>query len=190
MEAVELLHGAVVAPLMLGDNRDGEPSRDVHLVCLGSNTGPDNFVSWAYEAFAMSFLTQPLALFERGRTSFPKDINLEILSSSVLKALATKTRAQNSQEELLWLLSHLVALRKSQSEGPRTSMELRALYTLLAILSSEIRLRIPRDLKQARNGAEASSGKQQAKAPSFVASELSSLVDDTEISQLLEKFTS
>ncbi len=193
-----LLAKVVLAPLEVSDRVDGRfspPAAPINrAVRRGSDdefdAAPAHYTARAYESFSTSFLAQPLPLFEGKLAMFSQAIDMEALSSAALSILSSGPSEQKTQDELLWLLSHFVALRRSQPEGRRSSIELKALYALLSIVSGEIRLRFPfRRFSQAQDEGQASAAQQQDLIPPFIAKEIASLVDQHEISQLLDKFT-
>ena len=193
-QATDLLQKAIQAPLV-PDSADGtipsEEGKGPSLSSRCTNKALESYISQAYQEFATSFLTQPLYLLEENMASFAGNVDMELLSATILGLGTRNEHERLSQDGALWLLSHFIALQKAQPHLGRQSIELEALHSQLSKLSTDIRSRLaPRPLNQSEGGGETStSPPQRLSIPPYIARQLRSLVDRQEISQLLTKFT-
>jgi ubiquitin-protein ligase E3 C len=139
----------------------------------------------------VSFLTLPdLFLFESNVDSFAADVDVDRLSDSLHSGLIPDPKTPASQARLIWLLCHFIVLQKAKKQLVLHSRSLRVLYSLLSVLSTQIRAGFAAsDLKASGDPREMEEVPQPT-LPSYVSDKLSSLTDREEISGLLEKFTS
>jgi ubiquitin-protein ligase E3 C len=139
----------------------------------------------------VSFLTLPdLFLFESNVPSFAAYVDVDRLSDSLHSGLIPDPKTPTSQARLIWLLSHFIVLQKAKKQLVLHSRSLRVLYSLLSVLSTQIRAGFAAsDLKASGDPREIEEVPQST-LPSYVSDKLSSLTDREEISGLLEKFTS
>ncbi|KAK4126884.1 hypothetical protein N657DRAFT_564681 [Parathielavia appendiculata] len=158
---------------------------------LSAANAPESFTQTAYHEFAVSFLTQAdLFLFEANITSFAADIDVDCLSDSLSAELIADSKWSGSQTGLMWLLAHFIVLQKTRKQLVLHSRSLRVLYSLLAALSTEIRVGFSvSELKASVEARDIEEGPQPS-LPPYVSDKLASLTDRDEISGLLEKFTS
>ncbi|SPQ26829.1 83e2b5bb-b7cd-4b81-b9d5-e27a3a1c63a3 [Thermothielavioides terrestris] len=155
---------------------------------LTAENAPDSFIQTAYGEFATSFLTQPdISLFESDVGSFGANVDVDRLSVSLD---ARRIETSGSQADLMWLLAHFIVLQKTRRQLALHSHSLRVLYSLLSVLSNQIREAFPAsDLKPSSAASEIEEGVQPM-LPPYVSSHLASLTDKDEITGVLEKFTS
>jgi ubiquitin-protein ligase E3 C len=139
----------------------------------------------------VSFLTLPdLFLFESNVDFFAADVDVDRLSDSLHSGLIPDPKTPASQARLIWLLCHFIVLQKAKKQLVLHSRSLRVLYSLLSVLSTQIRAGFAAsDLKASGDPREMEEVPQPT-LPSYVSDKLSSLTDREEISGLLEKFTS
>ncbi|KAK3994546.1 hypothetical protein QBC44DRAFT_357130 [Cladorrhinum sp. PSN332] len=143
----------------------------------------------AYQEFAGSFLTQSdIHLFEQNVNSFAAHMNFDRLSRSLVKI--EDFGGAGSQAKLLWLLAHFIALRTSGRQQAAHLPSLKALYSLLSVLSTHIRASF--SASAAETSADAREGVEVSKntLPPYISALLASLTVRDEISGLLEEFAS
>ncbi|KAK4164563.1 hypothetical protein QBC43DRAFT_317740 [Cladorrhinum sp. PSN259] len=146
------------------------------------------YIDTAYQEFAGSFLTQPdIRLFEQNVNSFAAHVDLDRLSGSLVKF--TDLRGPALQDNLLWLLAHFIALRTSGSHQAAHLPSLKALYSLLSVLSTHIRVGFAASEAEASADVREGDVASQQIFPTYISTSLTSLTARDEISRLLEKFT-
>lgn len=140
----------------------------------------------AYLEFASSFLTQPSKLHVT-----PQSIDMTDLSEAVttLYSLDNNNNSDDADGRM-WLLAHFIELLQATSDDVDQSyksqqLNLKALYTQLSALSNQIKEAFP-----APNMTESSSARRVRLAlPEYVEGQLSSLVSEEGIVELLRRFT-
>ena len=138
-------------------------------------------------SFVFSFLTAPdLLILERDPSSISQKIGLEPLSTEIISELRSGPSTHGpSVDDLLWLLAHVIALRRSTSWDTKGSQYLETVYAILQALtreSQQILANVPRN--------EASvDDENPSQRPPYVESQIKSLVDTRGISDLLHKMT-
>ncbi|KAK3332145.1 hypothetical protein B0T19DRAFT_96051 [Cercophora scortea] len=165
--------------------------RTVVVAPLVAAAVPGSFTQSAYREFALSFLTQTgVPALECNTEYFSAELDIDRLAESILAAAPAEPGTPEAQDALLWLLAHFIALKKAKKQHKAHSLYPKALYLLLSILAKPIRARFTAcDPRGAGDDGEFEQDPQQA-LPAYVSSQLASLVDKGEISDLLEKFTS
>ncbi|KAK4230121.1 hypothetical protein QBC38DRAFT_517455 [Podospora fimiseda] len=146
----------------------------------------ESYIDTAYQEFADSFLTQSdIHLFEQNVDGFAARIDLDRLAQSLVKIENLRGAAANGK--LMWLLAHFIALRTSGHQHAAHLPSLKALYSLLSVLSTQIRASFSASAAEGiPEGVEVS----QQTFPSYISASLTSLTVRTEISGLLEEFAS
>ncbi len=156
---------------------------------MSANFAVEQFRKAAYRGFAWGFLTQPdLIIFEKRTEAFVADIDLDMLSESLIDTPDFDAKAAGSESGRLWLLAHLIGIQRAKIGESLHLLYLKALYTHLSTLSTRVR-----DGTKAHS-AKVTSGKEQAALASFylppyVLTQLRSLPDAVEVENLLDKFT-
>ncbi len=125
-------------------------------------------------------MTSPLPQFEARISVFSEQLVWFDVPSAIIRVFSKNRVAQNSHIERLWLLSHYIALQRSQANSYHSIIQLNALFYQLSHLSSHIRLSMPHP----------SDGDAPPKLPSYIIEQIKSILDGDGISHLLEKFTS
>ncbi|KAI0176520.1 hypothetical protein GGR52DRAFT_365485 [Hypoxylon sp. FL1284] len=151
----------------------------------------------AYQAFAFSYLSSSdLSFLQRNPVQIARCLDLRVLSESVIDAYSRPKQIDSlSKNELLWLLSHFIALNRSTptSQG---SKYLEALYLQLSLLVDDIRVRYDRQGPQNEANDDTASENSDDEADGsallspWVLDQLNFLVDEDGISELLTRFTS
>ncbi|KAI2636747.1 hypothetical protein GGS21DRAFT_513023 [Xylaria nigripes] len=95
-----------------------------------------------YHTFAYTFLTSSnLSLLQRSPASIARFLDLGALSQSIIHALSERKAPGNvTKDDLLWLLSHFIALNRAVSVSQGSSY-LEALYMQMSFLAGDIRYR-------------------------------------------------
>ncbi|KAK4189371.1 hypothetical protein QBC35DRAFT_145670 [Podospora australis] len=138
----------------------------------------------AYPEFAYSFLTQrDITLFESNIALFFPHIDTDRLADSLGDGNPDGSRSAERKEDLLWLLAHLVALQRAKQQGSTQLRPPKALYSLVAALSTEIRAAY--STTEPRGSTEDEVVAQGL--PPYVSNQLASLTDRVAISGLLER---
>ncbi|KAJ2906494.1 putative E3 ubiquitin protein ligase [Zalerion maritima] len=152
---------------------------------LSNNRGCGLASSSAYESFAFSFLTAPdIGIVEETPSQLASLLDTTELAKAIQTVLTQMPgKQQKNTTELLWLLSHFIALGRSASWGTQGSQYLKTLYTILHTLTSE-----NQDILStvARNDLAAD---EKSSTPPYVETQIRSLVDTDGISDLLHKIT-
>lgn len=131
-----------------------------------------------YTDFAWSFLTLPdLVIVEENISFWANSIDTTWLAEGVL-GMAMDAVVKVPRVDLVWLLSHFIAIQRAKTTTSLPSTYLRGLYMLLSLCSTEISSSFTRQ------------GNNALRLPPYVADQVISLVDKNEISGLLERFTS
>ncbi|KAB5542884.1 glycosyl hydrolase [Coniochaeta sp. 2T2.1] len=150
------------------------------------NTNPfaAPFTQRAYHELVAAFLVQPdLSIFEAKLDLFAENIDVAELSSAVVAYYNSRSsHVVIGQGQELWLLAHFIGLVQTKRGGSRDSVSLKALYTQISYLSSQIKIGFPSAGEEA--GQEAENG-----LPQYVFEQLQSLVTKEGISGLLDRFT-
>jgi hypothetical protein len=140
----------------------------------------------AYLDFASSFLTQPSSLHVK-----PQSMDTTKLSVAVMTLYSLDSSSSSDDADgRTWLLAHFIELLQATSDHVDEShksrqMNLKALYTQLSALSNQIKEAFP-----APNMADPSDARRTRLAlPEYVESQLSSLVSEKGIAELLQRFT-
>lgn len=144
-----------------------------------------------YRAYAFSFLaSEHLYLFENNLEVFSQAVSADTLAQSILQGFTTGAAAGISKDDLLWLLAHFIDLGRITLDSTHKLIYLETLYTLLAALSPEIRLRIG-----LKSGSDSSDPIDLTEEPllqppdTYIQSKLILLVEHDGISQLLRDFS-
>ncbi|KAL7924694.1 hypothetical protein ACQKWADRAFT_255352 [Trichoderma austrokoningii] len=152
------------------------------------NTGAEN-ESEAYSAFALRFLAMDnLQFFEENIDHMSEVINMEKLTTEILRLYTYKSDILPDKDHLLWLLSHYIDLSRAQKNSTQNLMSLKALFIQLSALSSEINIHIstqasPEQLNNAATRPRFFS------STSYVTQQLLRLIDTNGISSLLRDFS-
>lgn len=139
----------------------------------------------AYLEFATSFLTRPSKLHVK-----PQSIDMAELSLAVVTLYSLDSGSSDDADGRMWLLAHFIELLQATSDHVGETykgqhMNLKALYTQLSALSNQIREAFP-----APNMADSSSTRRTRLAlPDYIEGQLSSLVSEKGIAELLQRFT-
>lgn len=146
-----------------------------------------------YQAIAFTFLTFPkLLLLQQNPGRIASNLDLEVLSHSIIDAFSTRTRLESTQGDgLFFLLAHFISMNRAAS-GSQGSNYLKALDLQLAFAASEIRSRYNPEIsvEDSSDEDDGAATKAARPLPPFVAGQLEFLVNEDGISELLKRFTS
>ncbi|SPO05014.1 related to HUL5 - ubiquitin-protein ligase (E3) [Cephalotrichum gorgonifer] len=146
----------------------------------------------AYRAFAFEFLsTANIALFEQNCPQFLALLNLDDLTAVITDDVPRALRDASSADSLLWLLAHLIQLY-STATGYRTETILAPLYILLSSLGKEIRPRLAVSADREDSYDNMREGSDESSAgplPSYVKTQLQSLVSTDSIKNILRQLS-
>lgn len=145
----------------------------------------------AHAAFALYFLTTPnLASMLGSLKELAVMVNIGLVSAALVRALSLDSGIQVENDNSLWLLAHFISLNRLQQRDSQEPNFLRALSIQLSNCASEIVGRI--DAADPESMQETLDGEAEKDVipplPSFVKTELLSLVNRTSITGLLAKF--
>lgn len=143
--------------------------------------------SHVYEALAFQFLAKKdIHLFEENVDLFAKGIRVDKLAEAILQGYTSSSAGAASKDDLLWLLSHFIALGQVSLNSSQEFFYLNTLYTQISALSSEISMRV--DIKPMPNLSDHPAESLVQPLEPYVSRQLSSLVDHDGISRLLQNF--
>lgn len=131
-----------------------------------------------------------MRLFEANIQVLSRAVSADTLAQSILQGFASGAATRISKDNLLWLLAHFIDLGRIALDSTHKLIYLEALYTLLAALSSEIRLRL-----SLKSGPDSSDPIDLAEEPllqppdTYVQTKLMLLVEHDSISHLLRDFS-
>ncbi|KAI0420784.1 hypothetical protein F5X98DRAFT_361511 [Xylaria grammica] len=148
----------------------------------------------AYQTLAYTFLTSKLGLLQRSPECIARLLDLGALSQSIVHAFSTLDLPSNvTNDDLLWLLAHFVALNRAVPVS-RGSRYLEALYLQMSFLASDIRSRSnppqERDNEYASDTDEDTEIADVAPLPEYIINQLEFLVNEDGIADLLNRFAS
>lgn len=120
--------------------------------------------------------------------SFAAHIDFDRLSGSLIKSDDDLGSAE-SQANLLWLLAHFIELRISKHHQAVNLSTLKALHSLLSVLSTQIRTSFA--VSEAEPNSDGRDGDEisEQSLPPYISAALAKLSARDEISGLLDKFT-
>ncbi|KAF7559991.1 hypothetical protein G7046_g4173 [Stylonectria norvegica] len=155
---------------------------------LAAGSHPETRV---YRAYAFSFLaTEGLHLFEENIQVFSKAGSAQNLANAIVEGFSSAVALETSKDALLWLLSHFIDLGRITLNTSHKFIYLETLYTLMAALSSDISVRL--GIKGSPNSPSANHTAEDSLLQPlhpYVASKLTSLVENDGISKLLNDFS-
>ncbi|RDW94416.1 hypothetical protein BP5796_00179 [Coleophoma crateriformis] len=168
--------GMIVTALKVPLVRHGELT-DSYELCLD-----------AHSAFALYFLTvSDLDSLLGGLKDLASGVDAGLLSTALVREYTSTSAYQISAENRLWLLANFIALHRLQRRDNQESQYLRALSLQLSSSSTEIVGRI--DFVDLENPQDEDEKPPLQPLPLTIKEELSSLVNQENISNLLEKFS-
>ena len=157
----------------------------------------------AYNGFAWNYLTRPNLLgYDEKLEELSESISYPLLADALDASLSSMSSSalfkSNSDDSLLWLLSHFLYFHQSTRSNKRISNELNVQYIkivsrLISTLADEIEKRIEIVDFRVQPGLSSSGGKTEAKTirlPEFVRSQILSLVNQDSVSGLLARLKS
>ncbi|KAI0203591.1 hypothetical protein F4808DRAFT_457860 [Astrocystis sublimbata] len=155
-----------------------------------ASSGPPDLVS--YQRFAYTVLTSPkLGLLQHNINSVTSVLDLGALSQAIIHSFSA-SRLPATNDGLLWLLAHFVALNRAVPVS-RDSRYLEALYLQMAFLATDIRSRSnppERDNEYSSDSDEDTEMEDFAPLPDYVVDQLQFLVNEDGIADLLNRFAS
>lgn len=138
---------------------------------------------------ALRFLTTDnLHFFEQNIDHVGEIINMEKLATEILRLYTYKSDDLPDKDHLLWLLAHYIDLSRAQKNSNQNLINLKAIFTQLSALSSDINIRInTQPSPEQLNDAAAES--LIFPSTSYITQQLLRLVDSNGISSLLRDFS-
>ncbi|KAL7899669.1 hypothetical protein HDV64DRAFT_246883 [Trichoderma sp. TUCIM 5745] len=152
------------------------------------NTGAEN-ESETYSALALRFLsTDNLHFFEQNIDHVGEFINMEKLATEILRLYTYKSDILPDKDHLLWLFAHYIDLSRAQKNSSQNLINLKAIFTQLSALSSEINVRISTQPSPEQLD-DATAESLIFPSTSYINQQLLRLVDSNGISSLLRDFS-
>uniref|UniRef100_A0A8H7TPX7 HECT-type E3 ubiquitin transferase n=1 Tax=Bionectria ochroleuca TaxID=29856 RepID=A0A8H7TPX7_BIOOC len=143
----------------------------------------------AYRAIYLNFLTrQNILIFEANIAAFSVDLDRKCLASTIINGYLGVFRSA-SNSELLWLLSHYIAISQSSINSTDEFLCLEALDTQLSVLMAEINSRLDLRVSQDQSTDDEASNPAAQPLEPYVKNTLLLLVSQGAITNLLRNLT-
>ncbi|GKT94262.1 E3 ubiquitin-protein ligase (HECT-domain-containing protein) [Colletotrichum tofieldiae] len=153
----------------------------------------NDYLSAAYEAFALSFLTRhDLRLIEEQAQTISQNLDSDNLATAITTAYSNGRIHGVGRDGQVWLLAHFIGLHQKTGTKYQGLKHLDALHIQLSSLSTEISLRLSVKATDSTSPNADSNTTEETlirPLPGYVTQQLTSLVDRDGISALLAELT-